>query len=85
MGSSYKKLGLISLKRFKLRKFMKCLQIVTFLVNLLVYFVLNIRSVTISRRKNMDDKFYFYRCSVHSEIYIVHSPTNVIFIKLGKV
>jgi len=29
--------------------------------------------------------FYFYRCSVHSEIYIVHSPTNALFIKLGKV
>ena len=27
----------------------------------------------------------FCRCSVHSEIYIVHSPTNTLFIKLGKV
>ena len=27
----------------------------------------------------------FYHCSVHSEIYIVHSPTNALFIKLGKV
>jgi hypothetical protein len=26
-----------------------------------------------------------YRCTVHSEIYTVHSPTNVLFIKLGKV
>jgi len=28
---------------------------------------------------------YFYRCSVHSEIYIVHSATNSLFIKIGKV
>jgi len=27
----------------------------------------------------------FYRCFVHSEIYIVHSPANALFIKLGKV
>jgi len=27
----------------------------------------------------------FYRCSVRSEIYIVHSPTNALFIKVGKV
>jgi hypothetical protein len=27
----------------------------------------------------------FYCCTVHSEIYIVHSPTNALFIKLGKV
>jgi len=27
----------------------------------------------------------FYLCSVHSEIYLVHSPTNALFIKLGKV
>jgi len=27
----------------------------------------------------------FYRCSVRSEIYVVHSPTNALFIKLGKV
>jgi len=27
----------------------------------------------------------FYHCSVHSEVYIVHSPTNALFIKLGKV
>ena len=26
-----------------------------------------------------------YRCSVHSEIYIVHSQTNALFIILGKV
>ena len=30
-------------------------------------------------------KTIFYPCSVHSEIYIVHSPTNALFIKLGKV
>jgi hypothetical protein len=28
---------------------------------------------------------YFYCCTVHSEIYIVHSPTNTLFIKLRKV
>ena len=28
---------------------------------------------------------FFNRRSVHSEIYIVHLPTNAIFIKLGKV
>jgi hypothetical protein len=27
----------------------------------------------------------FYRCTVHSEIYIVHSPTNALFIELRKV
>ena len=27
----------------------------------------------------------FCRCSVHSEIYTVHSPTNMLFIKLRKV
>jgi len=27
----------------------------------------------------------FYRCSVQSEIYTVHTPTNALFIKLGKV
>jgi hypothetical protein len=27
----------------------------------------------------------FYCCTVHSEIHIVHSPTNALFIKLGKV
>jgi len=27
----------------------------------------------------------FYRCSAHSEIYVVHSPTNELFIKLRKV
>jgi hypothetical protein len=26
-----------------------------------------------------------YCCTVHSEIHIVHSPTNALFIKLGKV
>ena len=26
-----------------------------------------------------------YRCSVHSEIYIVHSPTNALFIEPGEV
>jgi hypothetical protein len=33
-------------------------------------------------------KYYinnFYCCTVHSEIYIVHSPTNALFIELGKV
>jgi hypothetical protein len=25
----------------------------------------------------------FYCCALHSEIYIVHSPTNALFIKLG--
>ena len=29
--------------------------------------------------------FFFYRYSVQSEIYIGHSPTNALFIKLGKV
>jgi hypothetical protein len=28
---------------------------------------------------------FFYCCTVHSEIHIVHIPTNVLFIKLGKV
>ena len=28
---------------------------------------------------------FFYRCSVHSEIYVVHSPINALFIELGKV
>jgi len=27
----------------------------------------------------------FYRCTGHSEIYTVHSPTNALFIQLGKV
>jgi hypothetical protein len=27
----------------------------------------------------------FYLCTVHSDIYTVHSPTNALFIKLGKV
>jgi hypothetical protein len=27
----------------------------------------------------------FYCCTVHSEIYIVYSPTNALFIKLGEV
>jgi hypothetical protein len=27
----------------------------------------------------------FYCCTVHSEIHIVHSPTNALFINLGKV
>jgi hypothetical protein len=27
----------------------------------------------------------FYRCTVHPEIYTVHSPTNAPFIKLGKI
>jgi len=29
--------------------------------------------------------FFFYRCTVHSDIYKVHTPTNAIFIKLDKV
>jgi hypothetical protein len=29
--------------------------------------------------------FFFYRCTAHSEIYIVHSPTNALFNKLGTV
>ena len=28
--------------------------------------------------------FFFYRCAVHSEIYVVHSATNTIFINLVK-
>jgi hypothetical protein len=27
---------------------------------------------------------FFYRCTVRSGIYTVHSPTNALFIKLGK-
>ena len=27
----------------------------------------------------------FYRCTVHSDIYAVHSPTKVLFIKLREV
>jgi len=27
---------------------------------------------------------FFYRCTVRSEIYIVHSPTNALFINLVK-
>jgi len=33
----------------------------------------------------MNSVFYtFYDCSLHSDIYIAHSPTNALFIKLGK-
>jgi len=28
---------------------------------------------------------FFYRCTVHFDIYKVHSPTNALFIKLDKV
>jgi hypothetical protein len=35
-------------------------------------------------REKWHDSF-FYCCTVHSEIYVVHSPTNALFIKLGKV
>jgi hypothetical protein len=28
---------------------------------------------------------HFYRRTVHSEIRVVHSPTNALFIKIGKV
>ena len=28
--------------------------------------------------------FFFYRCTVHFEIYVFHSPTNAILIKLVK-
>ena len=27
----------------------------------------------------------FYRCTMHSNIYVVHTPTRALFIKLGKV
>ena len=27
----------------------------------------------------------FYRCTVDSKIYVVHTPINAVFIKLGKV
>jgi carboxylesterase type B len=30
-------------------------------------------------------KYNFYCCTVHSEIHIVHSPKNALFIKFGKV
>jgi len=29
--------------------------------------------------------FFFYRCTVHFEIYPVHSPTNVLFSNLVKI
>ena len=29
--------------------------------------------------------FNFYRCTVHFDIYKVHTPTNALFIKLDKV
>jgi len=28
--------------------------------------------------------FFFYLCTVHFEIYAVHSPTNALFINLAK-
>jgi hypothetical protein len=34
-----------------------------------------------SRKQNTLKNFYC--CTVHSEIYTVHSPTNALFIKLG--
>ena len=29
--------------------------------------------------------FFLYRCTVHFDIYKVHTPTNALFIKLDKV
>ena len=37
------------------------------------------------REKDQKVTIFFYRCSIHSGMYIVHSPKNALFIKLGKV
>ena len=42
-------------------------------------------SLYVFKRKELYQDFFFNHRSVHSEIYIVYSPTNALFIKLGKV
>ena len=37
-----------------------------------------------SYRKPLPIICFFYRCTVHFEIYVVHSPTNALFINLVK-
>jgi len=41
--------------------------------------------LTFQNSQFLNTFFFFYRCSIHSEIYVVHSPTYALFIKFGNV